>query len=138
MGKWTKGYLTQHFEIRLDLEKLHEYIADQVIKVIESEESKGRRIFTSVEMDDVDIDGDILMITGSYDTAFESWHCDATLESPAENELEYEGIEGWGDGLLCMLPDNLKEIIEVYEVTANEDMISFHEPEIPECWYEDR
>lgn len=138
MGKRGSGILTQDFEIRLDLSKLHEYIADQILKAIESEKTRGKQTFTKIKMDDVDIEGDILSITGSYDTAFESWYCAATLESPEENELEYEGIEGWGDGILCMLPENIKKMIEVYEITANEGMIRFHEPEIPDCWYEDR
>ena len=125
MGKWTKGYLTQNFEIRLDMGKLHDYIAEQIIKAIEDEKTAGRQTFTDVEVDDIDVDGDILMITGSYDTAFMHWSCAATLESPAEDDLEYEGIEGWGDNILCMLPDNLKELIEVDEINANEDMIEF-------------
>ena len=137
MGTTGNGYLTQKFEIRLDMSKLSEYITDQIVKAIQDEKTNGRHTFTDVEVDDYYVDGDALTITGSYDTAFKSWHCDATLESPEENELEYEGIEGWGDGLLCMLPDKLKDLIEIYEVTANEGMIRFHEPEIPECWYED-
>lgn len=137
MGKWTKGYLTQNFEIRLDIEKLTNYISDQIVKAIESEKTKGRQTFTDVEVDDVDVSGDYVTITGSYDTAFEHWSCAATLESPAEDETEYEGIEGWDDGLLCMLPDNLKELIKVDEVKANEDMVEFQEPEPPDYWYEE-
>ena len=138
MGTRGKGYLKQNFEIRLDMTKLTDYIADQIVKAIESEKTQGKQTFTDVEINDAEIDGDALTITGNYDTAFESWYCAATLEEPEENELEYEGIEGWGNGLLCMLPDNLKNLIEVSEVVANEEMIEFDEPEIPECWYEDR
>ena len=137
MGRRSSGYLKQNFEIRLDLEKLYDYIAEQIVKAIESEKTQGKQTFTDVDISDIDIDGDYLELRGSYDTAYEHWHCNATLESPEENDYEYESIEGWGDkSLLSELPDNLKELITVHEVNANEEMTEIKEP-TPPSWYED-
>ena len=125
MGRRGTGYLRQNFKITLDVDKLCDYLSEMVVKAIESEKTRGKQTFTDVEADEAYFEGGEFFMTGKYDTAFESWHCDATLESPAENELEYEGIEGWGDGLLCMLPDNLKELITVSTIKASEDDIEF-------------
>lgn len=127
MGRTTRGTLTQNFKIRLDITKLREYLEEQIIKAIESEKTKGKQTFTDVEIVDSDYDSDFLDITGSYDTAFENWYCRATLEEPEEDITEYEGIEGWGDGLLCELPDVLKELITVDEIEAGVDDVEYHD-----------
>ena len=121
-----KGYLKQNFKITLDVDKLCDYLSDLIVKAIEDEKTCGKQTFTDVEIDEAYFDANEFVVTGNYETAFKSWHCDATLESPEENELEYEGIEGWGDGsFLYALSDNLKELITVDKVKAGEDDIEF-------------
>lgn len=136
MGTWTNGYLTQNFEIRLDVCKLRDYIEEKIVEAIESEKTKGRQTFTDVEIYESYFEEDELVITGSYETAYKHWHCRATLESPEEDETEYEGIEGWGDkSLLYALPECLKGLITVSEIDANEEMVSFHEYD-PDDYYD--
>ena len=137
MGKWTSGYLTQNFEIRLDVDKLREFLTDKVLEAIEDEKTNGKQTFTDVELDESFFEDGELVITGSYDTAFKHWHCRATLESPEEDETEYEGIDGLGDGtFLYALPDALKGLVTVNASIANEDMVEFHGYD-PDDYYED-
>lgn len=137
MGKITRGYLKQDFEINLDVEKLADYIASKIVEAIESEKTEDKQTFTDVEVDESYFEGGELVITGSYETAYENWYCRATLESPEENETNYEGIEGWGDGILCTLPQELKELVSVSKIRASEDMTTPCHLYDPDDYYED-
>lgn len=117
MGTTNKGYLTQNFKIRLDVENLANMIAEQIKKTIAEDKS-----FSNVEIDEDYFEDDELVITGSYVTGFEHWHCDRTLESPEEDEMErkYIGNHPW---LIADLPKEIKENISILEVKEDDDMI---------------
>lgn len=75
MGR-TRGTVTLHYRIKVDLLNLARIIA---------REFSGELIDNDIEADDFE-----LIIPMSHETKYEAWHCDATLESPEENEVELD------------------------------------------------
>ena len=132
----SMGTLTQKFEIRLDVEKLSEYIADQIIKTIEeTKDRKGKPIYKNVEVDEAFFDDyEELKIIGTYDTGFECWYCSATRYEPSEYELEREMI-GNTEWILSGLPENIRNLVKVRSVKEDDEDITFHEPSMP-TWLE--
>ena len=117
MGIRKKGVLTQNFEIRIDVENLSEYIAETIKKNIAEDKA-----FSNVEVVDSFFDGNELIITGSYDTKYESWYSRATLECPEEDEVEreYIGNHPW---IISTLPIDIYKHIRIDEVIEEDSMI---------------
>lgn len=122
MIKEGRGTLRQDFKIRLDIEKLIDYISDNITKEISAD-------LDDVDIDDVDIDGNEIELSGTYSTEFKSWWCSATLESPEEYDIDRKYI---GDISLCYLPEEMRKLITVYEIKEDEDGVRY-----PEDDYED-
>lgn len=71
---YTDGILNYDYEVRIDLEDLIDAITGKL----------------KAHMNDCewDIDGDEVVIRATDTARFKHWHCDATLESPAEDDTE--------------------------------------------------
>ena len=138
----NSGVLTQKFEIELDIDKLVDFISEKIIKAIEEEkDKKGRCIFSDVELDECYTDDGKICIKGTYDTAYESWYSPETRYEPSEYEEERSCISDTdGEWMLCVLPENIRELIKVWSVKEDGEDVDYHyqEPEEPEYWYEDR
>lgn len=122
MGTTNKGYLTQNFKIRFGVEDLAFMIAEQIKNTIANDKA-----FSNVEIEESYFEDDELVINGSYVTRFEHWHCDRTLESPEEDEMEreYIGNHPW---LIADLPKEIKENISILEVKEDDD-INYPQPD---------
>lgn len=72
----SKGTVTLHYRIKVDLLNLARIIA---------REFSGELIDNDIEVEDFE-----LIIPMSHETKYEAWHCNATLESPEENEVELD------------------------------------------------
>lgn len=115
------GRLRQTFRIRLDVEKLAEYIAEKIVAEIGSE-----KCFDDVEYDEaVFEDYSYLLITGGYDTNYIHYWCNATLECPPEDEIDREFI-GDVDWFLKGLPDEIKNCVSVNEVQEDEEKVEYY------------
>lgn len=71
---YSYGHLTYHYKVEIDLEDIIDRIASKI-----------------GHMDDGycwEVDGDKLIITAKHTTGYGRWTYAATLESPAEDELE--------------------------------------------------
>ena len=123
MGTYKTGILTQNFKIVLNVENLAEYIADQIKQNISNDKYLG-----NVEIDENYFEDNELVITGSYITQFTHWHCEPTLESPGEDEVnrEYIGNHPW---FLSGLPDEIYDNISISDVYENDSMIEVDENE---------
>lgn len=72
----TKGTVTLHYRIKVDLLELARIIA---------REFSGELVDNDIEVEDFE-----LIIPMSHKTKYEAWYCRATLESPEENEVDLE------------------------------------------------
>lgn len=75
MGR-TKGTVTLHYRIKVDLLELARIIA---------REFSGELVDNDIEVEDFE-----LIIPMSHETKYEAWYCRATMESPEENEVDLE------------------------------------------------
>ena len=121
MIKKGRGTLKQGFKVRLDIEKIIDYIVDGIAKEISSD-------LDDVDIDEWDVDGFDLEIFGTYKTDFKSWWCSATLESPEEHDIDRKYI---GVVSLCCLPEELRKLITVNELKEDEEDVDYGEPYDP-------
>lgn len=112
----TTGTVTQKFRINVDIAKLTEYIVDNILSQINTDKE-----VSSVDLDEYIADGDILEIIGTYDTDFKSYYSPATRFEPAEEDMQRFYIGKDGVGLLDTLPENIRKLIDVYNVEEDED-----------------
>lgn len=110
------GTVTQKFRITLDIEKLTEYIVDNILSQINSDKD-----ISSVDLDEYYTDGGSLEITGTYDTDFKSYYSPATRWEPAEEDMQRFYIGEDGVGLLDTLPEDIRKLIDVSNVEEDED-----------------
>lgn len=112
----TTGTVTQKFRITLDIEKLTECIVDNILHQISCDKD-----ISSVDLDEYYFDGDSLEITGTYDTDFKSYYSPATRYEPAEEDMQRFYIGEDGVGLLDTLPEDIRKLIDIYNVEEEED-----------------
>lgn len=110
------GTVTQKFRITLDIEKLTEFIVDNILSQINTD----KEVF-SVDLDEYYTDGGSLEITGTYDTDFKSYYSPATRWEPAEEDMQRFYIGEDGVGLLDTLPENIRKLIDISHVEEEED-----------------
>lgn len=113
----TTGTVTQKFRITLDIEKLTEYIVDNILSQI----NKAKEISFRVDLDEYYIEDDSLEIVGTYDTDFKSYYSPATRWEPAEEDMQRFYIGKDGVGLLDTLPEDIRKLIDVSHVEEDED-----------------
>ena len=126
MVKEGRGTLRQDFKIRLDISNLLEYIVDNITKEISAD-------LDDVDIDDWSVDGDELEISGAYSSNFKSWYCSATLESPAEYDIDRNYI---GCVSLCCLPEEMRKMITVTDLKEEEEDVRYPELSEPDEDYE--
>lgn len=110
------GTVTQKFRIAVDIDKLTEYIVDNILRQISEDKD-----ISSVDLDEYIADGDTLEIFGTYDTDFKSYYSPATRWEPAEEDMQRFYIGEDGVGLLDTLPENIRKLIDIYNVEEEED-----------------
>ena len=115
MGECT-GTVTQKFRITLDIEKLTEYVIDNILHQINTDKD-----ISSVDLDEYYLEDDSLVITGTYDTDFKSYYSPATRYEPAEEDVQRFYIGEDGVGLLDTLPEDIRKLIDVSNVEEDED-----------------
>ena len=115
MGECT-GTVTQKFRITLDIEKLTEYVIDNILNQINTDKD-----ISSVDLDEYYFEDDSLVITGTYDTDFKSYYSPATRYEPAEEDMQRFYIGEDGVGLLDTLPEDIRKLIDVSNVEEDED-----------------
>lgn len=110
---WSKGTLTYGYEVRIDLTDIVDSIIEKLI---------GENI-------DWDYDDMEIVIRQSVKTGYRAWNCRATMESPAEHEVE--------------LDTDVEEFdmdIVVHDVLRNLELNKIHtklEVDDEECWDSD-
>lgn len=112
----TTGTVTQKFRINVDIAKLTEYIVDNILYQISVDKD-----ISSVDLDEYIADGDTLEIIGTYDTDFKSYYSPATRWEPAEEDMQRFYIGNDGVGLLDTLPEDIRKLIDIYNVEEEED-----------------
>lgn len=112
----TTGTVTQKFRINVDIAKLTEYIVDNILSQINTDKE-----VSSVDLDEYIADGDTLEIIGTYDTDFKSYYSHATRWEPAEEDMQRFYIGNDGVGLLDTLPEDIRKLIDIYNVEEDED-----------------
>ena len=117
---WSRGSLTQPFRIEVDIEKLADYITDQILS----------RIADNKEIDCVDFDewyleDSNLVINGSYDAEYVSCYVPATRYEPAEYDCERPWIGDEGAGLLDTLPEDMRKLVSINKVTEDEENCTY-------------
>lgn len=115
MGECT-GTVTQKFRITLDIEKLTEYVIDNILHQINTDKD-----ISSVDLDEYYLEDDSLVITGTYDTDFKSYYSPATRYEPAEEDMQRFYIGEDGVGLLDTLPEDIRKLIDISKVEEDED-----------------
>ena len=115
MGECT-GTVTQKFRITLDIEKLTEYVIDNILHQINTDKD-----ISSVDLDEYYLEDDSLVITGTYDTDFKSYYSPATRYGPAEEDMQRFYIGEDGVGLLDTLPEDIRKLIDISKVEEDED-----------------
>lgn len=116
MGE-TTGIVTQKFRINVDIDKLTEYIVDNILDQI----NKAKEISFRVDLDEYYIEDDNLEIVGTYDTNFKSYYSPATRYEPAEEDMQRFYIGEDGVGLLDTLPEDIRKLIDISKVEEDED-----------------
>lgn len=112
----TTGTVIQRFRITVDIDKLTEYIVDNILSQISTDKE-----VSSVDLDEYYTDGGDLEITGTYDTDFKSYYSPATRYEPAEEDMQRFYIGEDGVGLLDDLPENIRKLIDISKVEEDED-----------------
>jgi len=119
-----RGTLKQNFTIELNLEKLVEFIAEKIEEAI-----SGDKAFDSVELDIDDIDDWCSVnLSGSYETEYTHSWCEATRLDPPEDDMDREFIGEDGVGLLDLLPENLRGLVDL-RVIEDEENVEFNDYE---------
>lgn len=119
MSGWTTIPFRQTFSVKVDLTRLLEMIADEVIGSI-----CGCNDIDSAELDEYYTEDESLIIKGTYDATGREYYARATLYEPEEHEIERPFIGDSGDQwLLYRLSEELKKYIKIDTVEENEDDI---------------
>lgn len=106
------GTCRQPFKITADVEDLIEYLTNRILESVNDKD-------ISIDFDESYIDVDKLVIVGSYDTPYSWTHYDATMEDPAENDIDRAYM---GDITpQPELPEELKGLIKNIQVEEDED-----------------
>lgn len=111
-----RGTLKQNFTIELDLTKLVEFIAEKIEEAISSDKA-----FEDVELEIDDYDYEF-EFSGSYETDFVHTWCTATRLDPPEDDMDREYIGEDGIGLLDLLPENLRGLVDLKVIEDEEDV----------------
>ena len=109
---WRRGTLRQPFKIRVDIEKLADFIADKIIEQIASDKE-----IDSVDLDEWYVDDNTLIIDGIYEAPFRSIYTQATFWNPSEYDEERPYISGGDDSLLLSgLPKEIRDLVNIVEI----------------------
>ena len=104
------GTCTQPFTIKVDVEKLVDYLTDKILEQATN---------VDIDLDEAYIDIGELVIKGNYYSPYEWEHYDATREEPAENDVEREYIGHIG--IPESIPEEIRKLIRVLEIKEDED-----------------
>lgn len=121
------GTVTQKFRITLDINKLTEYVIDNILNQINTDKD-----ISSVDLDEYYLEDDSLVITGTYDTDFKSYYSPATRYEPAEEDMQRFYIGEDGVGLLDTLPEDIRKLIDISNVEEDEDDADYKCDELDE------
>lgn len=105
-----RGTCTQKFTIKVDVEKLIDYLTDKILEQATN---------VDIDFDEAYVDIDRLIIKGTYDTPYEWTHYDATREEPAENDIEREYMAPMV--IPESIPEEIRKLLKVVEVEEDED-----------------
>ena len=108
---WTKrGTCTQKFCVKVDVEKLIDYLADKIL---------AQATNVEYELDEAYVDVDQLIIKGIYSTPYKWSHYDETRYEPAEDEVEREYMAPMV--IPEDIPEEIRKLLKVVEVEEDED-----------------
>ena len=109
---WQRGTLRQPFKVRVDVEKLVDFITDKIIEQIASDKE-----IDSVDLDEWYVDDNTLIIDGVYEASFRSIYSQATFWKPSEYDEERPYLGGGDDSwLLSGLPKEIRDLVNVVEI----------------------
>lgn len=111
-----RGTLKQNFIIELNLTKLVESIVEKIEEAISSDKA-----FEDVELEIDDYDYEF-EFSGSYETDFVHTWCTATRLDPPEDDMDRVYIGEDGVGLLDLLPENLRGLVDLKVIEDEEDV----------------
>lgn len=133
MGKKYYGKLDQGFYMVINMEKLYNVIADGIQAALEEDKQ-----LIEPEIDEWEVDDNNLQLRGSYSCRYQGEYFAATLESPAEDDLdrpfilnegENECPEDIGKALLAKLPEGLRNLIQIDYINEPEEEADFEDEE---------
>lgn len=120
-----RGTCRQNFKIRVDISPLIEEMTENVLSIAQAD------AIDEIELDESYVDGDELVIVGTYDTPYMWEHYDATLYDPPENDIE----RGYIDDLEPFIPANVKKYIKSIKVEESDDDCEYKSPEYSDPRY---
>lgn len=118
---YTRGTVIQNFNIRIDLERLTEFIAERIEQAI-----KDAGDFSNV---DICVDSNVEMeLSGNYETSYKAYFAKATRYDPPEYDIERDRLEGAENDLKNALPEPLRNLIEI-KIDEKEDDADYQDQE---------
>ena len=117
----TRGTVSQPFKIRIDTDKLMNFIAETI------EEAISKDGFEKVSVE-ADYDP-VLELSGSYETSYKSYYSPATRWEPAEYDLERKYLGGSENYLTNSLPEVLRSLVDIVEIEEVDEDADYQEPE---------
>lgn len=119
---WNRGRLRQPFKIEVDIDKLVDYITDQILANINDDDE-----MISVDLDEWYTEDNTIVIDGSYDAYFRSIYTPATRYEPSDYEEESPSISDvdpqW---MLHGLPDEIVKNVRISRVEEDREKCEHH------------
>ena len=112
MGQKTSGTLRQKFKIRIDLEKLINFLSEN-IRVSDSS------WIQDIDADEWEFEDCGVVISGTYESGYRSEYWRATMYEPEEYNID-RGYLGDERDIFCKIPKELRELIEVTDIEEDD------------------
>jgi len=108
-----EGILKQHFSIKIDYEKLNEYVMDKILDAISDKVDNAELWVEDAETG--------VVFDGSYTTPYREYSVEATMDEPAVSDVNRAHIsEDW---ILSKLPSSIAKMIDI--IYVDEDIDEF-------------
>lgn len=114
-----EGILKQHFSIKIDYDRLNEYVMDKMLESINDTVDNAE-----LWVEDVDTE---VILGGSYTTPYKEFYSRETREEPETDEIErqYLNEDDYVEWILRKLPDNIKNLVTVCYLDEPEDEVEY-------------
>jgi hypothetical protein len=115
VGMVKTGILKQHFSIKIDYEKLNEYVMDKILDAISDKVDNAELWVEDAETG--------VVFDGSYTTPYREYSVEATRDEPAVSDVNRAHISE--DCILSKLPSSIAKMIDVVYVDEPEECAEY-------------